>query len=494
VPAAARECHFCRRGLLVDLVLDGAVEPGWAARLAADLAGVARADLDEVRRRLGAAPGTVFEGLTRAEAQACQVHLERGGVPSRVVPGRQSAPKRVARSGADRLPRVRRPRPGLVLAVRLAALGLVAAAAVWWFARPAGVPSDQTGRERPLGFRGGVADGRRVWVEPEGASSDRARLAGGFAVAGHRLVTSAQVAAGVGDRVRVDGRTVGRVVALDEWLGVAVVELAEPAGSPLALGSCAALRVGDRVVLPGTAAASGTVTAGPVRHLGLAFLEVDAQVAENDSGGPVLGPEGKVVGVLQWHLGVDGPRALVLPVDYLVTGPDALAGGGPPVPSSAWQAVLDTAGLGAERRPELLAEDLERPILLGVRLEGRQALKVMLAMHSARAPSGTDLDFALTRGGETVCALGGRVPIWHPVGPGEVETRSPPAVRWLERHGRPLYLYSATLELGLSGCDPQRVPGGELVVRGGLPGADRCQVETGIRRIRGSAERRRSWG
>lgn len=322
----------------------------------------------------------------------------------------------------------------------------------------------------------------------------RVRLAGGFVIAGRRLITSAQVVGGVGDRVRVEGRAWGRVVATDEWLGVAVAELSEPAGTALALGTSGGLQVGDRVLLPGTAAATGTVTRCPVRHLGLAFLELDAQIAETDSGGPVLGPAGKVVGVLQRHPGVDGPRTLVLPVEYLVTGPDTLVSGGPPGPSDAWQRLLDGAGLGIERRPELLAADLERPILLRARLERGQTLKVGLAIHSARAPAGTDVEFALSRGLETLCTVRGRVAMWQPIHREEVEVALPPAVRWLERHGHPLYLYSSAVELGLAGCDAQGLRGAELVARGGLPGADRCLVETPSPRVRGSAERRRSWG
>jgi len=494
VPAAARECPFCGRGLLVDLVVDGAVDGRRAARLAAELSGAAGWDRDEVGRRLARAPGTILEGLARAEALACHAALERDGVPVRIVAARQGAARRAARAEAGRATATGRVRPGLVLAGRLAALGLVAAAAVWWFVGPGGDASDPAGGVRPLGFRGGGSDGRRVWVEPAETSPDRTRLAGGFAIAGRRLVTSAQVVGGVGDRVRVEGRVEGRVVATDEWLGVAVAELSEPAGTALALVTSSGLKVGDRVLLPGTAAAAGTVTRCPVRHLGLAFLELDAQIADTDSGGPVLSSAGKVVGVLQRHPGVDGPRTLVLPVEYLLTGPEALVGGGPPADSGAWRAVLDAAGLGAERRPELLAEDLERPMLLRARLVQGGTLRVGVAMHSVRAPAGTDVEFALSRGVETLCTVRGRVAMWQPIRREEVEVALPPAVRWLERVGRPLYLYSAALELSLAGCDAQRVRGAVLVALGGLPGADRCPVETPLPRVRGSAERRRSWG
>lgn len=299
VPSTARECPFCGRGLMVDLVVDGAVDGRRAARLAGELAAAARRGSDEVGRRLAEAPGAFLDGLSRAEALACQEILEREGLASRVVPGRQSPPGRSARSADHRAAKPLLSRPGLVLAWKLTALGLVAAAAVWWFARPDRAPTGGADRERPLGFARRASDQGRVWVEPEGVGRGLARLAVGFVAADHRLITSARVAGEVGERVRVDGRTWGRVAAVDEWLGVAVVDLSEAGGKVLVLGESGGVQSGDRLRLPGTAAAEGLVVRYPSRFLGLAWIEVDAQVAETDSGGPVLGPAGEVVGVLQ---------------------------------------------------------------------------------------------------------------------------------------------------------------------------------------------------
>lgn len=156
--------------------------------------------------------------------------------------------------------------------------------------------------------------------------------------------------------------------------------------------------------------------------------------------------------------------------------------------------MLERAGLGSERQPELLAADLERPILLWARIEQGQTLRVGLALPSARAPEGEAMELAFTRGAETLCTVQGQVAMWQPISREEVEVDLPPAARWLERRGQPFYLYSSDLQLSLAGCDLKRVLGSELVVRGGLAGADRCKVEDTSRRVRSSAERRRSRG
>ena len=137
-------------------------------------------------------------------------------------------------------------------------------------------------------------------------------LGSGFIVdyAGH-VVTNAHVVADA-EVVQVklaDERTLhARVVARDEPLDVAVLEIANPPHDlPAAsLGSSARLRVGEFVVAIGNPFGLGdTVTMGIVSAKGRAlgagpydnFLQTDAPINPGNSGGPLFDLHGQVVGI-----------------------------------------------------------------------------------------------------------------------------------------------------------------------------------------------------
>jgi S1-C subfamily serine protease len=110
----------------------------------------------------------------------------------------------------------------------------------------------------------------------------RADVAKGF-VAGHgRVVTVAHVL-GPGD-VRVDGRP-ATVVRRDERLDLAVLS-APVDGPPVRFGGTS-----EAVVRHAAARIDGGAWRRPV-------LELRAEVADGDSGRPVLGADGRVVGVV----------------------------------------------------------------------------------------------------------------------------------------------------------------------------------------------------
>ncbi len=101
---------------------------------------------------------------------------------------------------------------------------------------------------------------------------------------------------------------IGRVVAWDPALDLAVVSIAPPAGRrPLALGDPEGVEVGERVAAIGHPEQGGlwTLTTGVVSTLaadlggvkGKDAFQTDASINRGNSGGPLLDASGRIVGV-----------------------------------------------------------------------------------------------------------------------------------------------------------------------------------------------------
>jgi S1-C subfamily serine protease len=154
-----------------------------------------------------------------------------------------------------------------------------------------------------------------IHVRADAGSCDRAQVGSGWVVAPGRVVTNAHVVAGA-DEVRVSARGTGRertarVVAFDPRRDVAVLEvpgLPSPSlsrGSELDAGDPAVLAgfPGDRGLWVGSARVRATLTAqGADIHGGQGvtreIYSLRARVRSGASGGPVLDPDGEVVGMV----------------------------------------------------------------------------------------------------------------------------------------------------------------------------------------------------
>ena len=152
-------------------------------------------------------------------------------------------------------------------------------------------------------------------VRAESAQCRQAQVGSGWVVSPGRVVTNAHVVAG-SDNVTVSVRGTGRerqarIVAYDPARDVAVLDVPGlraprlPQGAPLESGDAAALAgfPGDKGLWVGGARVRDVITArgedvygrpGVVRDV----YSLRAQVRRGASGGPVLDPDGEVVGMV----------------------------------------------------------------------------------------------------------------------------------------------------------------------------------------------------
>lgn len=141
---------------------------------------------------------------------------------------------------------------------------------------------------------------------------------------------------------------------------------------PLPLGDAMDLRTGDRVVFIGTPEGLDfTVHEGIVSHsirsvLGLGYLQIDANVNSGNSGGPLLDPQGRIVGIVSAKVTDADGLGFALPVNYLFEWPLLPAPGAPP-DSDSWNRVLARIDKADQREVEKARDESSRPALVGSR-------------------------------------------------------------------------------------------------------------------------------
>jgi serine protease Do len=180
------------------------------------------------------------------------------------------------------------------------------------------ITSTETALMQPAASRGSDEDGMPHGLfgmpgrgQPDGGSRTMKALGSGFLVdaEGH-VVTNNHVVEGASKVVVTldDGREMeAKVVGRDPRTDVAVLKVDAGAGLPfLSLGDSDKARPGDWVVAMGNPfGLGGSVTAGIVsargRDIGAGpyddFLQVDAPINRGNSGGPLFGTDGTVLGV-----------------------------------------------------------------------------------------------------------------------------------------------------------------------------------------------------
>lgn len=121
----------------------------------------------------------------------------------------------------------------------------------------------------------------------------------GFLVAPDELLTAAHVAPQGDVRVRfADTRLAGTVVSADPDVDLSLVRLESPvAFDPLTIASRPA-RLGEEVLVIGAPLGQVSVTRGIVSSVSGRLVQTDASVNPGNSGGPLVRPDGVVVGLV----------------------------------------------------------------------------------------------------------------------------------------------------------------------------------------------------
>jgi hypothetical protein len=300
------------------------------------------------------------------------------------------------------------------------------------------------------------------------------RMGSGFFVAPDRLVTNAHVACGAtGDvGVKVGGRElVGRLVAQDEWLDWAVVEVPGAGVEPLPAGDSTALEPGQPVVIVGNPLGlEATVHEGRVSAVarglqGVAHVQLNADVNPGNSGGPVLDLQGRAVGIVTLGQAGGGGVGFALPIEY-VRAPAALP---PPEPLAAarWEATLARVAEEDAAEARRLEAQLGRAVLLalGPGAEGL-TLRVM-----RRNPTGAvTLRLEVREGGRILCRPSATVLGWADLAEKLSELAADPAterrIRWMVRRGLARGVEGGAAEVPLGGCPDPMPPKAVLALDG----------------------------
>jgi serine protease Do len=473
VALSARLCPHCRQGLLVDLRLTGplpSARDAYGAARALEALAPAELTFLTLKRSLDSGGGVVLSGVTQALAsRGAEVIHGHGGTTE--ASAHAPAPTSAERSGAGDL----FGRRGAVVVG--ASVVVVAIGVVGWLG---------LGRSPEASSSRGLFSSGRQMLDPRQVGALAAEFTAalrcgsstgsGFFVGAERLVTSAHVLCGDDGPLEItlsDGRQLeGRVESRDDWLDVALVEVAGAEARPVALGDASSLTQGDPIFVYGSPRGleftlSQGIVSHPARALqGIAYVQVDANVNPGNSGGPLLTAKGEVVGIVTMVVGEGSGLGLALPVNYLYEGERSLV----PRPGSAdrraWERLLIAATERDTQDVARLIESLERPVLAGAFLAGgRQPMAIVLRL-SDREPWWERFQFRLEEaGGDVLCDPQGETGEWHSLVAEEVDWLDERTRRWLDHHRLEIGAWGAMVRLDWEGCPPaSAVVGRELVL------------------------------
>lgn len=311
-------------------------------------------------------------------------------------------------------------------------------------------------------------------------------LGSGFFVAPDLILTNAHVVS-MDDTVRIlfsDGRQLeGHVEERHTQLDMALVRVPSAAAEPLLLGDATGLRTGDRVVFVGTPEGMDfTVHEGIVSHtarqvLGVAYLQIDANVNSGNSGGPVLDTTGRVVGIVTAK--VDGAEGLgiALPVNYAYEGDSPLLPKPAPTPDSrSWEALLARVQEENRKTAETVAVEVTKPILVSFTpLYAKGEIRVTVGRISESEPVPENFLFTFRKPGRMLCGVPTSVERWAVLGRTDL-ARNPQISRWLTENRIAQNLYLGIAQVPLRRCSMDELRGATLVLEGAGEGTDRVEL------------------
>ncbi len=481
-PAAldARICPYCQMSLLVSVKATAPVTDGrrrYQVARALSRLGPPLKDLRTVQSALTrGAP--IATGLTRAAAGRILDTLAEGGLEGTV--------------GVDRGQGI----PGWVRSAGLGALAVGAlVVAAWWAVvggrpdtppePPSGPPAALTGAPPagpPPPAAGPAAPDSAAVIRGALPSTVALRcgpnIGSGFFVSGELVLTNAHVLCEDSPVVvRSDGQQLrGAVLQRDDRLDLALVSVMGAGATPLPLGDAAAVAVGDRVFMVGSPMGSEfTVHEGIVSNhtsvLGVAYLQVDANVNPGNSGGPLLDRSGKVVGIVSLkRVGAEG-MSFALPVNYAWSEAAFIP---PPATGDSErfrEMVAAAQGDGSALASQLEVDD--QPGIVKLERTRESSFTAWIARFSAGWPAREDFAFNVLSAGEKVCTVKSSVEEWKEVEIGQV--RSDRVQSWLQSHGLDARFYVGEAQLFLGPC-PRQVRLGQLELVDGRPEAARVPI------------------
>jgi serine protease Do len=500
VDLEAELCLQCGASLLVDIVLRKPVVDGRVRyRLSRALSGLPGAPpLASIQASLAGSAPAAARGVRRAFAHAALPLLAenqlQGTIEKHVKPrGGRGVPVRAAAWG-------------------IAATFLLALAYLGWqqvvrrLAPPelrltaADVPLQSQQGARPDAVAQSTRDlARRALVA---AASLRCHnsVGSGFFVAPDLVVTNAHVLCPDGESPQVglsdDRKLEGQVVRSDTTIDLGLVRVVGANVEPLPLGDVGDVAVGDRVVIVGSPVGLDfTVQEGSISSLqrsahGVALLQLDAKVSPGNSGGPVIDPQGRVVGIVSMKVlgeGVEG-IGLALPVNYVYSS--ELAFVAPPTAgaaaSDAFTRMVARAQQGAgdgirEARaddPEDAPEVDRRPLLVAGHVDQYDRLVVRVLRITEFPPAFEEITLTVSSGLDAFCTVKGDIATWKEVdlslATAGLEQSSAAALRRIAA-GRTLFAGESPLRWDL--CDRSKMRRGiQVEMEGANPVASRLEV------------------
>jgi S1-C subfamily serine protease len=446
----------------VDLIVEQAVSDGRQRYQAARLVGSLQpgTPMAAVQAALGTRGSRLLAGVTPGTAAAAVSGLSALGVATRQAVasldladagGSWTSPRRLGLFGGG-----------------FAAVAVVAGFFMW--TRPGAPPAPARGDG--AGERLSGAQLARQGLASTVVIRCRDSLGSGFFVTASQVLTNAHVVCPSDETMRVhtaDGREgTGALVRSSPSLDLALVEVQGLTGVPLPLGDAGTLHVGDPVVVVGAPKGMEfTVTQGGVSNLdrvmlGVAYLQTDAAINPGNSGGPMLDTGGRAVGVVSMKRSDAEGIALVLPINYAFTGPDALLPRPGPA-SPGFQKLMARAEAQDASEAAKLTSTGQRPGLIAAAVLGHR-IQATVLWPSAFDPGHQRFSFALWHKAERLCSMQAEVSAWEKVESEDGGSVLTPQVKgWLERHGFSSDLYVTSAAVDLSQCPLDGVKAGAPV-------------------------------
>jgi len=492
-PAAlsGRVCPHCQGSLLVDVILDAAVaDPRARYHVARELSstGAPAPAFAALQQTLASPRPVLARGLTRTESRRFLELVGDVGLEGRIAP--QATPERATGGGGGGIPKLAiglGAAAGIVLAAFLllrpddsTRAGGEAPAIAPTGAVPVPVAESRQGRQLSPRDLAALATPSTVMLQADG------RIGTGFFVASDLVLTNAHVAGAAGARVEAvfaDGRRLpGQTSQSEEWLDLALVRVPGARAEPLPLGDSMTLETGDRVVFIGTPEGlEFTVHQGIVSHtarqnLGVAYVQLDANVNPGNSGGPVLDDRGRVVGVVTAKIEGASGLGLVLPINYAYEGSSTLLPRPQPGPDpKRWQALLAGVAKADRAAADEAAAAAAKPFLLSAAMTQRGVIVAAVVRFSQGPPSSETVFFTFSKASRMVCGVTAPIDRWLPAAT-DVLGENPRIARWLASNGISRDAYMGYANLNLKECPLDELPGSEMVLEGADEGANRIPI------------------